>query len=271
MFYFLDIRALLDWKYLFVFMTGILFGFLFMLLLYLYTVILSLRKKVKYKKSPIEIDALEIEMLIKDAQEQFKDKDLRKEVGFGTHLKNISFALAEDIAKRYYPTSKYPLLELTIEEALELTNYISDRVNEFLSAKILSPLKRRTLANLKGMYDTKVKIEETKVMKTGKKVNANKIRKTVFGVVNALNPAYWIRRISVDKLYDIVLVKISLATIGIVGEETYKIYSKSVFKDPGELEFDIDSLYEEIIDLSEEEIEWVYLSEVKIQKKLKGI
>ena len=50
-------------------------------------------------------------------------------------------------------------------------------------------------------------------------------------------------------------MRISLATIAIVGEETYKIYSKSVFKDPEDLNIDIDALYKDIIleEVGEEE------------------
>lgn len=255
MFFSFDINSIFDWRYLFVFLTGILFGFLFMLLLYLYTVLLSLRKKTKYRRNPIEIDEIEIELLIEDAQEQFKDHELRKEIGLFNHLKTISIDLASDIAKKYYPKSKYPLLELTVEESLELTNYISKRVNQFLSAKILSPIKRRTIAQIKAIYDTKVRVEETKIVKAGQKVDAKKIGKTVLGVINVLNPAYWVKRLTVDKLYDVIIVRISLATIAIVGEETYKIYSKSVFKDPEDLNIDIDALYKDIIleEVGEEE------------------
>ncbi len=255
MIYAIDLSQLFDWKYLIVFLTGIMFGFVFMLLLYLYSVVVSLRKKGKYKKRPVEIDELEIELLIKDAQEVFKDKELRKEVGLTTHLKNVNLDLASDIAKKYYPTSKYPLLELTVEEALELANYITERTNDFLSARILSPLKRRTIAQIKAMYDTKVKVEETKIVKAGKKVGAGKISKTVMGVVNVLNPAYWVKRLAVDKLYDVIIVRICLAIIAITGEETYKIYSKSVFKKPEDLNVDIDELYKDILKEAEEEEE----------------
>lgn len=255
MFYAIDLSKIFDWRYLFVFLAGIVFGFIFMLLIYLYTVILSLRKKGQYKRRPVEIDELEIELLIKDAQDIFKDKELRKEVGLATHLKNVNLDLASDIAKKYYPTSKYPLLELTVEEGLELANYITERINDFLSAKILSPIKRTTLARIKGIYDTKVRVEETKLVKAGKKVGAGRISKTVLGVVNALNPAYWIKRLAVDKLYDVIIVRISLAVIAITGEETYKIYSKSVFKDPEDLAIDIDQLYKDIIVEAEQEDE----------------
>lgn len=247
MLYLIDISSLFDWRYLIVFITGIAFGFFFMLLVYLYSVIVSLKKKTKYKRHPIEIDELEMELLIKDAQEQFKNKELRKEMGVFTYFKKVNLELVTDISKKYYPESKYPLLELSVKESLELTNYISNRINDFLSARILAPFKRKTLAQLKGLYDVKVKVEETKIVKAGKKVGAAKIGKTVLGVINVINPAYWVKRLTVDKLYDIIIVKICLASIGVVGEETYKIYSKSVFKDPEEIDVDIDQLYEDII------------------------
>ncbi|MDY0133687.1 MAG: hypothetical protein RBR46_01545, partial [Acholeplasmatales bacterium] len=145
-------------------------------------------------------------------------------------------------------TSKYPLLELTVEETLELMNYISERINDFLSARILAPLKRRTLAQIRSIYDVKVKVEETKIVQMGKKVGAKRIGQAVLGVINVLNPAYWVKKVTVDRLYDIIIVKICLASIGIVGEESYKIYSKSVFRDPADLDIDTEELKDLIID-----------------------
>ncbi len=236
-----------DYKYLIVFLTGILFGFFFLALVYLYAVILSLnRKNRKIKKNPPVVDEIEIAFFIKDAQNKFKDKAARKEAGLFPYLKEISYELALDIARKYYPTSKYPLLELTIEESLLLTHYIANRIEEFLSAKMLSVLKKRRLSTIKGILDQKARIEESKVVKATKEADAIKVGKTVMNVLNAINPAYWIKKVTVDKLYEIILVKIGLAIIAIVGEETYKIYSKSVFLEPKDLESDIDDLYESI-------------------------
>ncbi len=248
MFYAFDISSLFDWKYLIVFITGIAFGFIFMMLVYLYSVIASLRKMKKNKKKAVDIDEIEIEMLIKDAQKQFKNKKKRKEIGLLPYFKQVNDELVKDIAKKYYPMSKYPLLELTVEETLELMNYISERINDFLSARILAPLKRRTLAQIRSIYDVKVKVEETKIVQMGKKVGAKRIGQAVLGVINVLNPAYWVKKVTVDRLYDIIIVKICLASIGIVGEESYKIYSKSVFRDPADLDIDTEELKDLIID-----------------------
>lgn len=236
-----------DFKYLIVFLTGIAFGFLFLLLLYLYMAIISLnRKNRKIKKNPPVIDEVEISLFIKDAQEEFKNKPLRKEVGLVNHVKTICFSLAEDIAKKYYPTSKYPLLELTVQESLLLGHYISDRIDQFLDAKLLRIVKNRSLAQIKGIYDQKVKISESKIVKASQKANVKGIGKTVVNVLNAVNPAYWVKKVTVDKLYDIIIIKICLAIIAIVGEETYKVYSKRVFLEPAELDTNLDQIYDEI-------------------------
>jgi hypothetical protein len=76
-------------------------------------------------------------------------------------------------------------------------------------------------------------------------LKTKRIGKTISGALNALNPAYWIKKVTVDKLTDLVIMKICLQVVQIVGEETYKIYSKSVFRTTEE-DFNIDELYEEI-------------------------
>lgn len=236
----------LDWKYLVVFLSGIFFGFLFLSLLYIYSVIASLnRKNKRSKKTTLEIDQLEIQMLINDAKTIFKDKEAKNEAGLVPHLRTTVIDLTNDISKKYYPTSKYPLLELTLDETLKLTHYISNRVDELMNAKILTMLRNRTLAQIKSLYDTKTKISDTKVVKVAGDLKTKKISKTILGALNALNPAYWIKKVTVDKLTELVVMKICLAIIQIVGEETYKIYSKSVFRSTEE-EFNIDELYEEI-------------------------
>lgn len=235
----------LDWKYLIVFLSGIFFGFLFLLLLYLYSVIASLNRKNKKIKTTLEIDQLEIQMLIDDAKAIFKNKEVRKEVGLVPHLKVTTVELATDISKKYYPTSKYPLLELTLDETLKLTHYISNRIDELMNAKILTMLRNRTLAQLKSAYDTKTKITDNKVAKVAGELKTKTIGKTISGALNALNPAYWIKKVTVDKLTNLIIIKICLAVIQIIGEETYKIYSKSVFTTKEE-SFDIDELYNEI-------------------------
>ncbi len=237
-----------DLKYIFIFLAGIIFGLFFFGLLYLYAVVISIKRgEHKIKKNPPYIDEVEIELLIKDAQKEFKNRSARKEVGLFPHLKDVSYDLALDIASKYKPKSKYPLLELTMEESLLLTHYIANRIEEFLDKRFISWLfRKRTLAQIKGILDTKTKIEESKIVKAGKKANAVKVGKTVLDVLNIFNGARWLKKVTFDRAIEGILVKIGLVVVAIVGEETYKIYSKKVFQEPKDLETDIDEIYESI-------------------------
>lgn len=237
----------LELGYLGIFFAGVMFGFLFLLLLYLYTILQTMRNKDFYKKAiEPDIDAEEIKLLIKDAQEQFKNKKDRDDAGLVNHLRSIALELSKDIATKFYPTSKYPLLELTIQETLLLGHYITDRVDRLFDAKLLKIFRGKTLASLMSLYEVKEKVDDSAVMKVEKKFKVRKRIGDIFSAINIANPAYWIKKVTVDKLTQTIILKICLAIIGIVGEETYKIYSKNVFEMEKVIDTGVDGIYESI-------------------------
>jgi len=243
---FFDFRF--DIGYLIVFLSGIAFGFLLLLLLYFYTLLKTMQSKRFYRKAvEPDIDEEEIKLLIKDAQALFKDKKLKEEVGLVSHVRTISMDLAKDIAVKFYPNSKYPLLELTIDETLMLGHYITDRVDKIFSdSRLLRIFRGKTLANLMMIYSVKTTVDESVIMKTEKKFKIKKRLGDIFSAINIVNPAYWIRKVTVDKVTQQIINKICLAIIGIVGEETYKIYSKNVFEVEKTLDAGVDNIYDEI-------------------------
>ena len=204
----------------------------------------------------LPIYAEEIKLLIKDAQDQFKNKKDREDAGLANHLRTISIELSRDIATKFYPSSKYPLLELTIQETLLLGHYITDRVDRLFNAKLLKIFRGKTLSSLKSLYEVKEKVDDSVVMKVEKKFKVRKRIGDIFSAINIANPAYWIKKVTVDKLTQAIILKICLAIIGIVGEETYKIYSKNVFEVEKVIDTGVDGLYESIQkDAEKEELE----------------
>ena len=168
------------------------FGFFLLLLIYLYAVLKSLNKGLKLRHADeTDIDEEEIKWLIDDAQAQFKDKDLRNEVGYATHLQNIAAELTVDISKKFYPKSKYPYLELTVDESLNLAHYITDRIEILLQGKILRMTRGLTLARISELNDTTTKIDQNKFVKAAKKYS--NITNTADAVMNAVNPVYCVR------------------------------------------------------------------------------
>jgi hypothetical protein len=104
-----------------------------------------------------------------------------------------------------------------------------------------------------------------------------KIFDAVKGVLNIFNPVYWARRLFINSAIDIALNKLCLSIIGVVGEETYKIYSKRVFEEERYIDTNVgdivSSIEEELENVSEEEVnEYIQTQglEEKIEKKRKG-
>jgi hypothetical protein len=227
------------------FIIGVIFGFFVVLLIYVYAVLKGLNKGIKLRKVDEEdIDEEEIKWLIRDAQEEFKNKDKRNQFGFFPFLLEVNKELSVDIASKFYPKSKYPYLELTIDEALRLNHYITDRLEEFLKPKLFRLIRGKTIAGIVEINDAKVKLENSKVAKVAKKYG--KVTTAAFAAVNAINPVYWVRRGTQSLFMNGFLLRIGLVLISITGEETYKIYSKKVFNQEKEIDTDIGSIYEEL-------------------------
>jgi hypothetical protein len=227
------------------FLIGVGFGFLILFLFYIYAVIKSLNKGLKLRSADEQdIDEEEIKWLIEDAQKQFKDKNLRNEIGIFKYLGQITRELSIDISKKFYPKSKYPYLELTVDETLKLSHYITNRIETLLDGKILRLTRGMTLAKIAEMNDTKTKIENNPIVHTALKYR--KATKAAMSIINAVNPVYWFRRLTQESVTNIVIVKIGVALIAITGEETYKIYSKKVFNEEKVIDTGVDDLYEEL-------------------------
>ncbi|TVP84686.1 MAG: hypothetical protein EA375_06025 [Acholeplasmataceae bacterium] len=229
------------------FLLGISVGFLVLFLIYLYAVLKSLNKNLKLRQTDEQdIDEEEIKWLIADAQLQFKDKKRRDEIGYPRHLTNLTRELSVDIAKKFYPKSKYPYLELTIDETLHLNHYITNRIDQLFSSRILKLFRGWTLSKIVEMNDVKSSIDNSAIMKTARKYNVGEVAKSTVAVINAVNPVYWIRKGIIEKSVNAALVKIGLAIIAITGEETYKIYSKKVFDVEKVIDTGVDKIYEEL-------------------------
>lgn len=237
------------------FFSGVLFGVILLSLWYLVAVIASLNKGLRGAKVQEEdIDEKEIQWLIEDAHKTFKDKKLRTEAGYGPHLMNVALELSADIATKFYPKSKYPYLELSLDESLVLLKYVSDRFNELLEKPILKMFKGITLRRLFTLSEAKTKIDNNLLVKATNKLKVNEIIKQSMMVLNVVNPVYWFRRLVLNNVTHAIMIKLGLVVISLTGEETYKIYSKKVFNQDKTIDSGIEELYKGIAaDLKGEE------------------
>ena len=235
-----------------IFLAGIGFGLLLFGLLYLYFTLRTLKDKKYYVDSKLEyvVKENEIKNIIKYHQDKYliQRKDENKDIA-GRAMKDALTNVVLDIATKYFPDSKRPLLELSIDELIMLMRYITDRVDKLLGHRGIRILRKVKLSTIMNIIDKSIKVNNTQAVQVAKKYKVGKIVKTGGMILNALNPFYWLKKGTTKLVTATLYKKIMLIIISIAGEETYKIYSKQAFKeqDPSYIKMmnDIELILEE--------------------------
>ncbi len=221
----------------------------------------NLKKKDKKnlsKEEKEDLEKLETEQieLIKNYIESSKKEYLDEGAGLGfgekiTIAKDVGYNMALSIAKVYYPKSKHPLFELSIEELIMLDRYIADRIEGVFDSKVLRVFKKVKVSQILTILDAKKKIDDSKIVKSAKKMRIGGIGKIVMSAVNLINPGYWIKKSLMKITTTVGTDKVVCIILGIIGEEVAKIYSKNVFISSEEQI----ALEEELKEIEEEEPE----------------
>ena len=217
------------------FFLGMITGIVLFLLL---VTVFSIRGKnlsLDTKKPEGEISEDDLKKLIEHRQTSLKRSIKLKNEGAFRLTMNMSIELVEEISRYFFPNSKYPMYELSVNELLELNIYITNRIDEILETPILKNAKKMRIITIVNMYEKKRAIEESKLIKATKKMKLGKVVKYGGMALNAINPVYWFRKLVLSTSMDIIVRKLCVAIIAVVGEETAKVYSKKLFDQDIEL------------------------------------
>ena len=237
---------ILNWGNLVAFLIGIGIGFILTLLLYLLVVVTSVKKEEsKIKKTVIKVDDSIINNIIINEKNRYKleAKSLPASQKI-VELRNSCSNLIIDIARTYYPDSHHPVFEITVDELIKLDYYIMEKIETIFSRRLFKKIRSLKLVSIMNFVDRTKKVAENKVVK-----NTVKSTSKVWKVINAINPVYWGKKVFSDIPISMITNKIALVIIDIVGNETSKVYSKSVFvADDDYLEKELNEL-----DIEEEE------------------
>ncbi len=211
------------------FLLGLAFGFVLFAVLYTYLLVRGSRQTFEATKPQEQVDKEDIEALIKDKQSSFKRLYKGQDRGYSRTIYDLSHELVEEISKYYFPKSKYPMLELSVNEMLNLSHYITDRVDKLLEQPLLKNTRNVRVSHMAALYDHKKRLEDKKIYKAVTNKKLRKGFKLTLGAINLFNPAYWFRKLVVKTSVDFVSMRIAYMIIAIVGEETSNIYSKKLF------------------------------------------
>ena len=173
------------------FFVGIFAGFALLFLIYAILVLSSINKK-KYVTTPADVVVTddEVKEIVSNARKVYNDKKLKGAKNSISYCFEICGSLANDIARKFFPDSKRPLAELTIDEILELAKYIPDRIDDIIDRPALRLVKKIKLSTILALGDTKKAIDDSSLMKLTKKYQVMKIVNAIKGVLNIFNPVY---------------------------------------------------------------------------------
>ena len=213
------------------FLLGMASGATILALVYLLFALITIKRRSYIIDAKVkDITEDDIKEMIKRTQDKFVLDSMsdQKEIKEGAFKRNISY-LVQDIARKFYPDSKRPLAELTLDELLLLDRYIVDRVDEIVDRPGLRLIKRLKLNTIINVTQAKKKVENSAVVKTAEKYKVNKIYGIAKMVLKSVNPLYWFKKLVINNVIDKIMQKIYLVVISIAGEETFKVYSKQAF------------------------------------------
>ena len=207
------------------------------------------------RTSEVDVDEEELKLLILEKRKLFKRNKKLGNKSIAKLTFELSYELIEEIASYFFPDSKYPMLELNVHELMDLNHYITNRISDILDKPVLKNTMNLQMTQIMSMFDKKRAIQENKVYRAAKKYKVGKLVKYGGAALNIVNPVYWFRKLVINTSVDAMTKKVCVVIIGIVGEETTKVYSKKLFEKPVELdmiETEINTMLEEgIIDEDE--------------------
>lgn len=212
------------------FLAGMFAGFALLGLLYLIGCLSSLKKKaIRINKEIANISEEEIKQTIFKYQEAFSDeKNRRKTIPFD-YFRTAVIEMIQEIAGKFYPKSKRPLTELSLNELILLDRYIVNKIDELLSRKGLSLFRGLKLSTIMRLVDTKTAVDKNTVVKTVKRYRLKEIVGIFTAALNFINPYFWFKRLIINPSINILLSKMCLICFSIIGQETYNVYSKQAF------------------------------------------
>lgn len=187
------------------------------------------------KKPEGELSEEDLRQLIISRQNRLRKTLKTKNNGAFRLTFEVSYELIEEVSRYFFPDSRYPMYELSVNELLELNHYITDRIDQILEVPVLKNAKKAKIITIVNMYEKKRALDENKVLKAAKKLKLGTFAKYGGMALNAVNPVYWFRKLVLSTSIDAMTRKLCVAIVGVVGEETAKVYSKKLFDTEMEL------------------------------------
>jgi len=210
------------------------------------------RKIIMSKEEPLEKSA--VRAMIKQKQDLLTETARIADNAYFRVAFDLSLELMNEIAKYYFPNSRYPMYELSPQELLDLNSYIIKRLEKIINGKFIRRFKNFRISTIIDILNRKKAIDNSKLMKFNRQFKISKILSYGVTILNYANPVYWFRKLALKPSTNLVTKELCKMIISIVGEETSNLYSKKMFATPDDAAA-IEAQLDEVIELANSEPE----------------
>ena len=204
------------------FIIGMFIGIvIFIIVILIISLIYKLKNKYYKKKiKPLKID-LNYKNIIKDNKliyiNKYKNLQIKEKL---TGIGNIMLNMMEDISSLYYPNSKDPIFELSIDQLVDFLSYFSIRLEDFIDNLLDNRLHFVNVITKYSIKDKKLSFVIELINKNNKENATKKISKLKTKFNNfTKNVAFKYGNAIIDKEF--------ISIIDSIGEDINNLYSKN--------------------------------------------
>ena len=207
------------------FVVGMFFGVLFFVSIIMIALAVDKKKKKNVGSTMEALSSDKIGELIEGKKASFNHEVEDNDQDMFACTKDLIMELVHEVSTYYYPQSKHPELELTVDEALLLIKHIYENVYAFSEKKLVKYAKNHIkLSQLFTYLNSGKKVMDSDIVS-----NSDESIKVYKSIANTLNPVYWFKKVVIGGATNIAFKKICRHAITVVGVESNSVYSKSLF------------------------------------------
>ena len=152
------------------FILGMLTGFVLLTLFLGYFLVTGRRNRKKIflsKETPLADQT--VRAMVEAKQKELVDTVKFTDNAYFRVAIDLSMELMQEIAHYYFPESKYPMYELSIQEILDLTEYVTKRIEKIVDGKIIRHFKNSRISTIVNILEKKKALDNSKLMKLSRK------------------------------------------------------------------------------------------------------
>lgn len=214
------------------FLIGIFIGAILFGLILLFIMLITHKKKNSIVKTKVDVSYEKDVLPLKEKSIEIY-KDRIENLGDISKIFDITFDLANSIAALFFPKSKNPILELSLDEVINLAQSLSNAFDKAIDDDKTLKLAynfNMTIGFLVGLKDKKLEIKSD--LKEAKENVFSRLKKAITDKISSIKTKAIVKYLEWNHVID----RVSMLFINVAAAETYNAFSMKMYSKQTEID-----------------------------------